>query len=147
VVFRAAAEVRAPRTCRCPDGRNLAGADLGMVSKAALRLRIRSHASSLSSARRAAAVIALDRRTRDRAIGAEYAHARRMLHNLRTMPLRGPANETARIATIRELLDRGYGRSRQAMEISAPAGVRIRFNDYEPPRRRRRAARGPGRRS
>ena len=31
-------------------------------------------------------------------------------------------NETARIAAIRELLDRGYGRSRQAMEISAPAG-------------------------
>jgi hypothetical protein len=30
--------------------------------------------------------------------------------------------ETARIAAIRELLDRGYGRSRQAMEISAPAG-------------------------
>ena len=26
------------------------------------------------------------------------------------------------IAAIRELLDRGYGRSRQAMEISAPAG-------------------------
>ena len=31
-------------------------------------------------------------------------------------------NETARIAAIRELLDRGYGRSRQAMEITAPAG-------------------------
>jgi hypothetical protein len=45
-----------------------------------------------------------------------------MLHNLRTMPLRGPVNENARIAAIRELLDRGYGRSRQAMEISAPAG-------------------------
>ncbi|SRR5260370_35279369 len=30
-------------------------------------------------------------------------------------------SETARIAAIRELLDRGYG-SRQAMEISAPAG-------------------------
>jgi hypothetical protein len=38
-----------------------------------------------------------------------------MLQNLRTMPLRGPVNETARIAAIRELLDRGYGRSRQAM--------------------------------
>jgi hypothetical protein len=31
-------------------------------------------------------------------------------------------SETARIAAIRELLDRGYGRPRQAMEISAPAG-------------------------
>jgi hypothetical protein len=31
-------------------------------------------------------------------------------------------SESARIAAIRELLDRGYGRSRQAMEISAPAG-------------------------
>jgi hypothetical protein len=31
-------------------------------------------------------------------------------------------NETARIAAIRELFDRGYGRSRQAMEITAPAG-------------------------
>jgi hypothetical protein len=53
-----------------------------------------------------------------------------MLHNLRTMPLRGPVSETARIAAIRELLDRGYGRSRQAMEISAPAGVFTRFDDY-----------------
>jgi hypothetical protein len=31
-------------------------------------------------------------------------------------------SETARIAAIRELLDRGYGRARQAMEVSAPAG-------------------------
>jgi hypothetical protein len=31
-------------------------------------------------------------------------------------------NENARIAAIRELLDRGYGRSRQSMEVSAPAG-------------------------
>ena len=31
-------------------------------------------------------------------------------------------NETARIAAIRELLDRGYGRSRQAVEVSAPVG-------------------------
>jgi hypothetical protein len=28
----------------------------------------------------------------------------------------------ARIAAIRELLDRGYGRPRQAVEVSAPAG-------------------------
>jgi hypothetical protein len=31
-------------------------------------------------------------------------------------------SETARIAAIRELLDRGYGRPRQAMEVAAPAG-------------------------
>jgi hypothetical protein len=37
-------------------------------------------------------------------------------------------NETARIAAIRELLDRGYGRSRQAMEVSAPAGDRDRLD-------------------
>jgi hypothetical protein len=30
-------------------------------------------------------------------------------------------SETARIAAIRELLDRGYGRPRQAMEVSVPA--------------------------
>ena len=30
-------------------------------------------------------------------------------------------SETARIAPIRELLDRGYGRPRQAMEVSLPA--------------------------
>jgi len=30
-------------------------------------------------------------------------------------------SETARIAAIRELLDRGYGRPRQAVEVSAPA--------------------------
>jgi hypothetical protein len=30
-------------------------------------------------------------------------------------------SETARIAAIRELLDRGYGRPRQAGEVSAPA--------------------------
>ena len=31
-------------------------------------------------------------------------------------------NETARIAAIRELLDRGYGKPRQALEVSAPEG-------------------------
>ena len=31
-------------------------------------------------------------------------------------------NETARIAAIRELLDRAYGRARLTMEVSAPAG-------------------------
>ena len=31
-------------------------------------------------------------------------------------------SESGRIAAIRELLDRGYGRPRQAVEVSAPAG-------------------------
>jgi hypothetical protein len=31
-------------------------------------------------------------------------------------------SETARIAAIRELLDRGYGKPRQSMEVAAPAG-------------------------
>lgn len=35
-------------------------------------------------------------------------------------------NESARIAAIRELLDRAYGRPRQAMEVSVPAGDPIR---------------------
>jgi hypothetical protein len=35
-------------------------------------------------------------------------------------------SETARVAAIRELLDRGYGKSRHSMEISAPAGDPIR---------------------
>ena len=34
-------------------------------------------------------------------------------------------NETARIAAIRELLDRGYGRPRQSMEVSVPAGDHV----------------------
>ena len=36
-------------------------------------------------------------------------------------------SETARIAAIRELLDRGYGRARQAMEVSAPEGDPLDF--------------------
>src|SRR5246127_4729855 len=31
-------------------------------------------------------------------------------------------SETARIAAIRELLDRGYGRTRQSVEVSTPEG-------------------------
>ena len=31
-------------------------------------------------------------------------------------------SETARIAAIRELLDRGYGRTRQSVEVSTPGG-------------------------
>ena len=38
---------------------------------------------------------------------------------MKPMPAVG---ETARIAAIRELLDRGYGRPREAMEVSAPVG-------------------------
>jgi hypothetical protein len=36
-------------------------------------------------------------------------------------------SETARIAAIRELLDRGYGRPRQSMEVSVPAGDPIQM--------------------
>ena len=36
-------------------------------------------------------------------------------------------SETARIAAIRELLDRGYGRPRQSMEVSVPAGDPIQL--------------------
>ncbi len=35
-------------------------------------------------------------------------------------------SETARIAAARELLDRGYGKSRQSMEINAPVDNPIR---------------------
>jgi hypothetical protein len=55
-----------------------------------------------------------------------------MSTRLRTAGLAGAESHARRM--LRELLDRGYGRSRQAMEISAPAGVRIRFDDYGPPR-------------
>src|SRR5712671_4958555 len=48
-------------------------------------------------------------------------HAPSAITELARLALRA-RSETARIAAIRELLDRGYGRSRQAMEISAPAG-------------------------
>jgi len=48
-------------------------------------------------------------------------HAPSAITELARLALRA-RSETARIAAIRELLDRGYGRPRQAMEISAPAG-------------------------
>jgi hypothetical protein len=48
-------------------------------------------------------------------------HAPSIIVELARLALKAKS-ETARIAAIRELLDRGYGRSRQAMEISAPAG-------------------------
>src|SRR5712672_2816047 len=48
-------------------------------------------------------------------------HAPSIIIELARLALKAKS-ETARIAAIRELLDRGYGRSRQAMEISAPAG-------------------------
>ena len=42
-------------------------------------------------------------------------------------------NETARIAAIRELLDRGYGRTRQSVEVSAPDGnpLQILFEEID----------------
>jgi hypothetical protein len=48
-------------------------------------------------------------------------------------------SETARIAAIRELLDHGYGRSRQAMEISAPVGdpIKMLFDELDALNRKR----------
>jgi hypothetical protein len=42
-------------------------------------------------------------------------------------------SETARITAIRELLDRGYGRPRQAVEVSAPAGdpIQLLFEEID----------------
>jgi hypothetical protein len=47
-------------------------------------------------------------------------HAPRIIVELARLALKAKS-ETARIAAIRELLDRGYGRPRQAMEVSVPA--------------------------
>jgi hypothetical protein len=48
-------------------------------------------------------------------------HAPSIIVELARLALKA-RSETARIAAIRELLDRGYGRPRQAVEVSAPAG-------------------------
>jgi hypothetical protein len=42
-------------------------------------------------------------------------------------------SETARIAAIRELLDRGYGRPRQVMEVSIPAdnALQLLFDEID----------------
>jgi hypothetical protein len=47
-------------------------------------------------------------------------HAPTVIVELARLALRAKS-ETARIAAIRELLDRGYGRPRPAMEVSVPA--------------------------
>jgi hypothetical protein len=47
-------------------------------------------------------------------------HAPTVIVELARLALRAKS-ETARIAAIRELLDRGYGRPRQAIEVSVPA--------------------------
>ena len=47
-------------------------------------------------------------------------HAPTVIVELARLALRAKS-ETARIAAIRELLDRGYGRPRQVMEVSVPA--------------------------
>jgi hypothetical protein len=54
-------------------------------------------------------------------------HAPSIIVELARLALKAK-NETARIAAIRELLDRGYGRPRQAMEVSAPPGDRDRLD-------------------
>ena len=46
-------------------------------------------------------------------------HAPKVIVELARLALKAK-NETARIAAIRELLDRGYGRPRQAVEVSIP---------------------------
>jgi hypothetical protein len=48
-------------------------------------------------------------------------HAPSAIAELARLALKAKS-ETARIAAIRELLDRGYGRARQSMEVAAPAG-------------------------
>jgi hypothetical protein len=50
-----------------------------------------------------------------------HQHAPSAIAELARLALKAKS-ETARIAAIRELLDRGYGRPRQAMEVSAPTG-------------------------
>jgi CRP-like cAMP-binding protein len=47
-------------------------------------------------------------------------HVRKAIVELARLALKA-RSETARIAAVRELLDRGYGRPRQAMEVSIPA--------------------------
>jgi hypothetical protein len=48
-------------------------------------------------------------------------HAPTVIAELARLALKAK-NEAARISAIRELLDRGYGKPRQAMEVSVPAG-------------------------
>ena len=54
-------------------------------------------------------------------------HVPSVIAELARLALKGK-NETARIAAIRELLDRGYGRPRQAVEDSVPADGRDRLD-------------------
>ena len=53
-------------------------------------------------------------------------HAPKAIVELARLALKA-RSETARIAAIRELLDRGYGKSRQSMEVSIPAGDPIQM--------------------
>ena len=53
-------------------------------------------------------------------------HAPKVIVELARLALKAKS-ETARIAAIRELLDRCYGRPRQAMEVSVPAGDPIQL--------------------
>ena len=68
-------------------------------------------------------------------------HAPAVIAELARLALKAK-NETARIAAIRELLDRGYGRPRQSMEVSAPAGdpldpLRVLMEEIEAIERKR----------
>jgi hypothetical protein len=53
-------------------------------------------------------------------------HAPAVIAELARLALKGK-NETARIAAGRELLDRGFGRARQSLEVSEPGENIIRM--------------------
>ncbi len=59
-------------------------------------------------------------------------HAPSVIVELARLALKA-RSETARIAAGRELLDRGYGRSRQSVEVSAPEGdpIQMLFDELD----------------
>jgi hypothetical protein len=59
-------------------------------------------------------------------------HAPSIIIELARLALKAKS-ETARIAAIRELLDRGYGRTRQSVEVSTPDGnpLQILFEEID----------------
>jgi hypothetical protein len=68
-------------------------------------------------------------------------HAPSAIAELARLALKAKS-ETARIAAIRELLDRSYGRPRQSMEVSGPAGdpldpLRVLMQEIEAIERKR----------
>jgi hypothetical protein len=59
-------------------------------------------------------------------------HAPSIIVELARLALKAKS-ETARIAAGRELLDRGYGRTRQSVEVSTPEGnpLRLLFEEID----------------